>query len=100
MMGWRYFRPEVEIALKLLTGVLLLSLLVLPLAWGYEQRRQARAWKEIACAYRLAETARRATFLAIDDARAGACGRLRDLGLATDLAGTTPTRLASRQIVR
>ena len=43
----RFFRPEVERVLKLLGGLLLLALILLPVAWGYEQRKQARAWQSV-----------------------------------------------------
>ena len=47
-----FFRPEVEAALKVIGIVGLITLIVLPVAWGYEQRKQARAWQSVACAYR------------------------------------------------
>ena len=56
----RFFRPEIERALRLVVALLLLGLILLPMAWGYEQRKQARAWQSVACAYRMREVARRA----------------------------------------
>jgi hypothetical protein len=39
----RFFRHEIEVALKALGVVALVALIVLPAAWGYEQRRGAGA---------------------------------------------------------
>jgi hypothetical protein len=77
-----FFRREVELLLRVLCAVLVLSAFMVTLAWGYQQRQQAQAWREQACVYRFAELARRATFLGEDtrDAR-DACARLQSLGL-------------------
>ena len=39
----RFFRPEVEAALKMAGVAGLITMIVLPVAWGYEQRKQARS---------------------------------------------------------
>jgi len=76
----RIFRPEVESILKALGALALLALILAPIAWGYEQRRQARAWQSVACAYRVREVARRAPMIRVDDAT-DPCGALHRLGL-------------------
>lgn len=81
----RIFRPEIEAALKMVGIITLIALIVLPVAWGYEQRRQARAWQSIACAYRVQEVARRAPFITQVDYRRNPCETLERLGLDFDL---------------
>src|SRR5204863_309094 len=54
----RFFRHEVEVALKMAGLLTLIGLIVLPVAWGYQQRRQARTWQNVACAYRIKEVTR------------------------------------------
>ncbi|HEU4368314.1 MAG TPA: hypothetical protein VFV05_08835 [Methylomirabilota bacterium] len=66
--------------LRFVCGLVVVSAFVVTFAWGYEQRRQAQAWREVACANRVADVASRATFLGIDDSR-GPCERLQALGL-------------------
>jgi len=53
--GFKVFRPGVEAALKTLAVAALLALLVLPLAWGYQQRTRRASGARIACTYRLKE---------------------------------------------
>lgn len=79
--GFKIFRPEVETVLKTLGAMVLLTLLVLPLAWGYHQRSEARAWREIACAYRLKEALSDGRLMTAADLRSDPCERLDDLGL-------------------
>jgi len=62
----RIFRPEVESVLKTLGVLSLVALVLAPIAWGYEQRRQARAWQSVACAYRLRDLAQRAPIIRVD----------------------------------
>ena len=59
-----FFRPEIETALKMIGIAGLITLIVLPVAWGYEQRKQARTWQNVACAYRMKEVARRTPMIA------------------------------------
>lgn len=80
----RFFRPEVESVLKMLGVATLISLVVLPLAWGYEQRRQARTWQSIACALRMRELAARTPLLARADYGRDPCQALQRLGLDLD----------------
>jgi hypothetical protein len=82
----RFFRPEVERALRLLGGLLLLGLVLLPMAWGYEQRKQAKAWQSVACAYRLREVARRVPLVATVEYMPDPCPALERLGLELDIA--------------
>jgi len=79
--GIKVFRPGVEAALKTLAVITLVTLVVLPLAWGYHHRSEARAWREIACAYRLKEALSDGRLLTPADLRGNPCERLSDLGL-------------------
>ena len=54
----RMFRPEVEVAVKLLFAAGLTSAYLVTFAWGYEARQEARRWRELACTYRLSEIQR------------------------------------------
>jgi hypothetical protein len=81
----RFFRREVEIALTAVGVVTLIGLIVMPVAWGYEQRRQAKTWQSIACAYRMKEVARSSSVLAGVAQEPDACGALERLGLTLDL---------------
>ena len=81
----RFFRPEVEAALKMVGVVGLITLIVLPVAWGYEQRKQARTWQNVACAYRMKEVARQTPMIATLEYRRDACGALERLGLDLDV---------------
>ena len=83
----RFLRPELERALAVIGLVALVGAIVLPVGWGYEQRRQARAWQETACAYRLKEVARGA-MLTVSERRGAACAALRQLGF--DIEPTRP----------
>jgi hypothetical protein len=81
----RIFRSEIETALKILGIATLISLILLPVAWGYEQRQQARTWQNVACAYRIKEVARHAPMFAAEGHRRDACVALARLGLDLDL---------------
>ena len=81
----RFFRPEVERALRVLGGLLLLGHILLPMAWGYEQRKQAKAWQSVACAYRMREVARRVPLVTVEYIP-DPCHTLERLGLELDLA--------------
>lgn len=80
----RFFRPEVEVALKTIGLVALIGLIALPAGWGYEQRQRARTWHRTACAYRLRELAREMPFLADLDEKRDPCATLARLGLDLD----------------
>ena len=77
----RFFRPEIETGLKMVGVVTLIMLIVLPVAWGYEQRKQARTWQNVACAYRIKEVARQTPMIATLEYRQDACVTLERLGL-------------------
>lgn len=77
----RFFRREIELTLKMLGATSLIGLIVLPVAWGYEQRRQARTWQNVACAYRIKEVTRNSPFVAHVERAADACTTLARLGL-------------------
>ena len=77
-----FFRPEVERAVKIGVAAMAFSVFLGTFAWGYEQRRQAQTWRDLACTYRLADVGRRATFLAVDEQTPAACSRLTELGLS------------------
>jgi hypothetical protein len=76
----RFFRREIEVTLKMVGVGILIGLIVLPVAWGYEQRRQARTWQNLACAFRIKEVARLAPFIGNVDRTADACATLARLG--------------------
>lgn len=80
-----FFRPEIETALKVIGIAGLITLIVLPVAWGYEQRKQARTWQNVACAYRMKEVTRRTPMIATLEYRGDACTTLEQLGLDLDL---------------
>jgi hypothetical protein len=92
----RFFRHEIEVALKALGVVALVALIVLPAAWGYEQRRQARAWQNVACSYRLKEVTRSTRFVAHVERGSDACALLERLGLSHS---DTDVRLESEFVV-
>jgi hypothetical protein len=93
MMRPGFFRRDVENVIRFFTGFVVLGAFALTLAWGYEQRQKAQEWREVACAYRVAELASRAKFLGLEDHR-GACDRLQSLGLGVRTSGlsTLPVR--------
>ncbi|HEV8642411.1 MAG TPA: hypothetical protein VGV13_15045 [Methylomirabilota bacterium] len=80
----RFFRPEIEATLKTLGVLTLIGLVVWPFAWDYEQRRQARTWQSIACAYRMREAAVRAPVIAGVDYGRNPCQTLQRLGLTLE----------------
>jgi hypothetical protein len=81
----RFFRSEIETALKFTGGAILITAIVLPVTWGYEQRQQARTWQNLACAYRMKEVARQTPMLAVLGHQRDACVALERLGLELDL---------------
>jgi hypothetical protein len=81
----RFFRSEVETALKMVGIAGLITMIVLPVAWGYEQRKQARTWQNVACAYRVKEIARQTPMIATAVYRGDACVALEQLGLDLDV---------------
>ena len=81
----RFFRSEIQLALKMLGIVTLIGVIVLPMAWGYEQRKQARAWQSVACSYRMREVARRTPVIAAVEHAQNPCLTLERLGLDLDL---------------
>ncbi|MBM3217362.1 MAG: hypothetical protein FJZ38_01530 [Candidatus Rokubacteria bacterium] len=97
-----FFRREIEVTLKMLGVALLVGLIVLPVAWGYEQRRQARTWQNVACAYRIKEVTRTAPFIQNVERAPDACTALARPGfqlsetefvpLPTAAAGLSSTR--------
>jgi hypothetical protein len=93
MMRPGFFRRDVEVVLRFVSAVAVVGAFALTLAWGYEQRQQAQEWRELACAYRVADVASRAKFLSLDDERR-ACDRLQALGLGVRTSGlsTLPVR--------
>jgi hypothetical protein len=80
-----FFRSEVETALKIMGIAALITLIVLPVAWGYEQRQQARTWQNVACAYRIKEVVRQTPMMASVEYRRDACVALSRLGLELDV---------------
>jgi hypothetical protein len=84
-LGMGFFRSEVETVLKMVGIAGLITMIILPVAWGYEQRKQARTWHNVACAYRMKEVARQAPMIATLPYRHDACVTLEQLGLDLDL---------------
>ena len=84
-----FFRPEIERVVKVGVAAIAFSVFLGTFAWGYEQRRQAQTWRDLACTYRLADVGRRATFLAVDEQTPEACGRLIELGLSVQGSAST-----------
>lgn len=80
----RFFRPEIEAALKTVGIITLISLIVLPFAWGYEQRRQARTWQTLACAYRIREVTVRTPMMGGVGDGGNPCQTLQRLGLTLE----------------
>ena len=80
-----FFKPEVELVLRALGVLTLIGLIVLPLAWGYQQRKQALAWQSVACAYRIREVTRRTPMVASVDYQRDPCLTLNRLGLELDV---------------
>ena len=76
----RFFRPEIEVTLKVLGAVILVALIVLPVVWGYQQRAEARMWQNVACAYRIKEVTRQTPFMAGVERAPDACTTLARLG--------------------
>jgi hypothetical protein len=81
-----FFVPAVERALGALLLAGFVAAVALPVAWGYEQRQQARSWQETACAYRLREVARGTSLPLVsgNERPANACAMLRQLGFEID----------------
>jgi len=73
----RIFEPRVASFIKVLAAISLVALVLPPIAWGYEQRRQARAWQ--ACTYRVREVALRTAIVRVEYA-SDPCGALQRLG--------------------
>jgi hypothetical protein len=78
----RFFRPEVERAVKFGAIIALGTVYFTTLAWGYEWRRQARSWRDIACEHELKLIAQTTPLVAETLERGDACGTLERLGLA------------------
>ena len=76
----RIFTSEVQSVLKALGVLSLVALMLAPLSWGYEQRRQARAWQSVACAYRVRELTQRPSIVRVEYAN-DPCAVLQRLGL-------------------
>jgi hypothetical protein len=81
----RFFKPEVELVLKVLGVATLIGLVAWPLSWGYEQRQQARQWQSVACLYRVREVARRTPLVVTADRTRDPCLILDRLGLDLDV---------------
>jgi hypothetical protein len=79
------FRPEIEIALKAIGVLTLLSLIVIPVVWGYGERQKARTWQNLACTYRIKEVERRTPLLGGIEPGRDACVTLERLGFALEV---------------
>jgi hypothetical protein len=81
LTGLKALLPEVEATVRAVAAIFMLTLVVLPMAWGYQQRAEARQWREMACSYRLRQALTDARLLTASDERGNPCTRLDDLGL-------------------
>lgn len=93
-----FFRRDVERFLTVGVAAVAFSVFLGTFAWGYEQRRQAQTWRDLACTYRLADVGRRATFLAVDEQTPAACSRLSDLGLGIGVQTSSVTAATDTSI--
>lgn len=85
LTGLKVFRPDVEACLRIALAVLVLTVVLLPLVWGYRQHSEAQAWRDLACAYRLKEALRERPVPAVHlTGRAGPCARLAELGMSLE----------------
>lgn len=92
----KFFRPEIETVFKMAGAGVLVGLVVLPMAWAYEQRQQARAWQKVACAYRMRELAHRTPLMVRVDAGREPCLALQRLGLDLDVQRVNIRRVSGR----
>ena len=81
----RIFRPEIERTLRALGILTIVTLIVVPVVWGYGQRQKARTWQNIACAYRIKEVERRTPLLNGLETGRDACMTLERLGLVLEM---------------
>jgi hypothetical protein len=88
-----FFKPEVERVLKALGVLALVGLVVLPMGFAYEQRRQARAWQSVACAYQMREVSRRTPLVRSGSSQQDPCLALNRLGLELELGPSSPPSL-------
>jgi hypothetical protein len=80
LSGLKVFRPDVELCLRLGLAVVMLTAILMPVAWAYRQRAEAELWREVACSYRLKE-ALRERLVSPADLNGRPCARLVELGL-------------------
>jgi hypothetical protein len=78
-------REDIDRVLRAVGIVALVGAIIVPIGWGYEERHQARTWREAACTYRLREIARGTSFLVNVRHPRGACATLHRLGLDLDV---------------
>jgi hypothetical protein len=79
-----FFRRDIEVVLKALGVTMLVALIAIPFAWGYEKDRQARMWQSMVCTYRVNELARRASLTLQPEPAPDACTLLARLGFNLD----------------
>jgi hypothetical protein len=92
----RFFRPEVEAVLKMVGAGTLVGVIVLPMAFAYEQRQQARAWQSVACTYRMREVTNRAPLVGTVSYARDPCSTLQRLGLDLDVQRVSLQRVSAR----
>ena len=83
LSGLKVFRPDVEICLRVGLAVVVLTAVLMPVAWAYRQRAEAELWRDVACAYRLKE-ALRDRLITQADVGGRPCARLAELGLTIE----------------
>ena len=98
----RFFRRDIEVVLKTFGVIMLVALIAIPLAWGYEKDRQARMWQSVVCTYRVNELTRRISLTLQPEPAPDACTVLARLGFNLEPEDIAPPsffslrRLASR----
>jgi hypothetical protein len=92
LVTMRFFQPEVETVLKVVGAAMLIGAVVLPTAWAYEQRQQARAWQSVACTYRMRELTRRAPLVATVEYGRDPCLTRERLGVELDVQRVSAAR--------
>jgi len=97
------FRREIEVMLKAIGVAILVLLIILPVAWGYEQTQQVRRWQSVVCVYRINELTRGGALTVEPGSAPDACAVLARLGFSLEPEAIAPPspfvirRVTSRQ---
>src|SRR5256885_553832 len=91
----RIFRRDIEVVLKTLGAVVLVALIAIPFAWGYEKDRQARMWQSVVCSYRVDELTRRSSVTLQPEPAPDPCTVLARLGFSLEPEAIAPPSFLS-----